>query len=56
MTNSETTFAEAMAKWQAEREAANKAARNELLPQLRGLGCEPACKIDPRIGVIGVQK
>jgi hypothetical protein len=38
MTNSETTFAEAMAKWQAEREAANKAARNELLPQLRGLG------------------
>ena len=38
MTNSETTFAETMAKWQAEREVANKAARNELLPQLRSLG------------------
>ena len=38
MTNPETTFAETMAKWQAEREAANKATRNELLPQLRGLG------------------
>ena len=38
MTNSETTFAETMAKWHAEREAANKAARGELLPQLRALG------------------
>ncbi|MGI3171681.1 hypothetical protein ACRARG_21270 [Pseudooceanicola sp. C21-150M6] len=38
MTNSESTFAETMAKWQAERDAANKATRNELLPQLRGLG------------------
>ena len=31
-------FAETMARWQAEREAANKAARSELLPQLRALG------------------
>ena len=38
MTNSETTFAETIAKLHAERDAANKAARGELLPQLRGLG------------------
>ena len=38
MTNSETTFAKTMARWQAEREATNKATRNELLPQLRGRG------------------
>jgi hypothetical protein len=38
MTDPQIDFAETMAKWQAEREAANKAARGELLPQLRGLG------------------
>ena len=29
MTDPQINFAETMAKWQAEREAANKAARNE---------------------------
>ena len=38
MTNPQINFAETMAKWQAEREAANRAARSELLPQLRALG------------------
>lgn len=38
MTNPQINFAETMAKWQAERDAANKAARSELLPQLRALG------------------
>ncbi|RKF12533.1 hypothetical protein D6850_17885 [Roseovarius spongiae] len=38
MTDPQINFAETMAKWQAEREAANKAARNKLLPQLRALG------------------
>ena len=38
MTDPQINVAEMMAKWQAEREAANKAARSELLPQLRGLG------------------
>ncbi|MFC4670702.1 DUF6878 family protein [Seohaeicola nanhaiensis] len=38
MTDPQMNFAETMARWQAEREAANKAARGELLPQLRGLG------------------
>lgn len=38
MTNPKINFAETMAKWQAEREAANKAARSELLSQLRALG------------------
>ena len=38
MTDPQINFAGTMAKWQAEREAANKAARNELLPQLRALG------------------
>ena len=37
MTDLQINFAETMAKWQAEREAANKAARSELLPQLRAL-------------------
>ena len=37
MTDPQINFAETMAKWQAEREAANKAARSELLPQLRAL-------------------
>ena len=38
MTDPQMNFAETMAKWQAEREAANRAARSELLPQLRALG------------------
>lgn len=38
MTDLQMNFAETMARWQAEREAANKAARGELLPQLRALG------------------
>ena len=38
MTDLQINFAETMAKWQAEREAANKAARSGLLPQLRALG------------------
>ena len=38
MTDPQNNFARTMAKWQTEREAANKAARNELLPQLRALG------------------
>ena len=38
MTDLQMNFAETMAKWQAEREAANKAARSELLPLLRSLG------------------
>ena len=38
MTDLQINFAETMAKWQAEREAANKTARSELLPQLRALG------------------
>ena len=38
MTDLQMNFAETMARWQAEREAANKAARSELLPQLRALG------------------
>ncbi|WP_068117765.1 DUF6878 family protein [Tropicimonas marinistellae] len=38
MTDLQINFAETMAKWQAEREAVNKAARGELLPQLRALG------------------
>ena len=38
MTDPQINFAETMAKWQAERDAATKAARSELLPQLRALG------------------
>ncbi len=38
MTDLQMNFAETMAKWQAEREAANRAARGELLPLLRSLG------------------
>ena len=38
MTDLKMNIAETMARWQAEREAANKAARGELLPQLRALG------------------
>lgn len=38
MTHSQTNFAETMAKWQTERDAANTAARGELLPQFRALG------------------
>ena len=38
MTNPKINFAETMANWQAEREAANKAARGALLAQLRALG------------------
>ena len=38
MTDPQIDFAETMAKWHAERDAANKAARGELLPQLRALG------------------
>ena len=38
MTDPQINVAEMMAKWQAEREAANKAGRSELLPQLRALG------------------
>ncbi|APX26217.1 MULTISPECIES: DUF6878 family protein [Salipiger] len=38
MTDPQINFAETLAKWQAEREAANKAARGELLPLLRALG------------------
>ena len=38
MTDSQINFAETMAKWQAERDAANRAARSELLPQLRAFG------------------
>ncbi len=38
MTDPQINFAETMAKWQAERDAANKAARSELLPRLRALG------------------
>ena len=38
MTNPQINIAETMAQWQAEREAANKDARSELLTALRPLG------------------
>ncbi len=38
MTTSQTNFADIMEQWRAEREAANKAARAELIAQLRAIG------------------
>ena len=38
MTTSQTNFADIMEQWRVEREAANKAARAELIAQLRAIG------------------